>query len=242
MKRLLWLLAGTFVFAAALLVVLPASWLVSQVPASLPLQLGDVRGSVWRGSISRVHWQGRELGSLVWQVHPLGLLRGRVEADVLLTGEIIVEARIERGWSVWRATGVKAVLPAAWLDPVIASPGLHPQGELQAQIDEAELREGRLTAMTGVLHWQDASVAGAAVAALGDLRAEFALAQDGRVHGRIHDDDGPLALSGDFVADLSGYQAQVRLLARDARLAPALRWLGQAQPDGSRLLLLQGTR
>lgn len=242
MKRVLWLLAGVFALTMALLVLLPASLLVAQLPASLSLQLDDVRGSIWQGSVSRVTWQAHDLGSLVWQVQPLGLLRGRIAADVVLSGEINAQTHLERSWGAWRLTDLSAELPAAWLDSVLASPGLHPQGVVLLIIDVAEVRGEQWTAMNGNAQWREASVAGAAVAALGDLRAEFALADDGRVHGSVHDDDGPLALSGQFVADLHGYHAELRLSARDARIAPALHWLGQAQPDGSRLLLMQGVR
>lgn len=244
MKRLLWLLAGVFVLAVAVLALLPASLAVSAlsvVPAANALRLDDVRGSLWRGSVSRLFWAEHELGALAWQVHPLALLRGRVDAELVLTGAVNARTRLQRNWSSLRLHDLQAELPAAWLDPVLASPGLRPQGDLQLQIAQLEVRDQALSALSGELLWRHASLSGAAVAALGDLRATFEQAEDGRVHGQVHDDDGPLSIQGGFVLDSQHYRAELRLRARDARIEPAMRWLGQAQPDGSRLLLLQGT-
>lgn len=240
MRRLLLALLGLVVFSGAVLAFLPASLLPRLLPADAPLQLQDVRGSIWNGSAGRVLVRDRLLGGLAWQVLPLSLLRGGIEAEVHLVGELSVRGRVERRWSSWHLHAIEAELPVQWLEPVLASRALRPQGELHLRVDEAQLDGGRLQSLRGELLWLQAAVSGAAVAALGDLQARFAGREDGRIEGQASDRDGPLSLRGGFVLDASGYRAELHLAARDPRIEPALRWLGQPQEDGSRLLILYG--
>ena len=91
-------------------------------------------------------------------------------------------------------------------------------------------------------YWRNAAVAGAAQARLGELQAQFASAADGGIAGTLRDGGGPLEARGTFNIALGRYSAQLRLAARDgdARVADALQYVGQPQPDGSRLLLIEG--
>jgi general secretion pathway protein N len=58
----------------------------------------------------------------------------------------------------------------------------------------------------------------------------------------VHDLGGPLQADGTFTASLGRYDAQVRLAARgdDPRVVEALQYVGQAQADGSRELIIEG--
>lgn len=240
MKRLVLALLALLVFSGAVLAFLPASLALRLLPADSPLQLHGVRGSIWSGSVAQVRVQDRLLGGLAWQVLPLGLLRGGLEADVQLVGEVSARGRVERRWSSLHVRDAEAELPAAWIEPVLASPALRPQGELRLRIHEAELRGGQLQSLRGELLWQNAAVSGAVVAALGDLQMDFASDATGRIQGHTRDLGGPLQLDGGFHVERDTYRAELRLVARDARIEPALRWLGQPQDDGSRLLILYG--
>lgn len=240
MKRLLLGLLALLVFSGAVLAFLPASMALRALPADSALQLHDARGSIWSGSVAQVRVHDRLIGGLAWHVLPLSLLHGGIEADVQLVGEVTARGRIERRWSSLQLRDVEAELPAAWIEPVLATPALRPQGELRLRIHNAVLRGNQLQSLRGELLWQHAAVSGAVVAALGDLQVDFESDEAGRITGRARDLGGPLQVDGGFHVDRDAYRAELRLVARDSRIEPALRWLGQPQDDGSRLLILYG--
>lgn len=240
MKRVALAAAAGLFFLGCLLVNLPASlawrWLA---PADAGWVAEDLRGTLWHGSAAHVAWNGNTLGRLNWQARSAGLWSGRVELQLRLRGPVDATARWLRapGREEWRDVDVR--LPASWLGGLIASPPLQPQGRVQVTVPRSRLAGGRLQALSGRLTWREAALAGPARAALGGVRADFALSADGRVHGTIRDEGGALAANGRFVADRFRYRAEMLLAARDPRIVPALSWLGQARGEG-RWLVLEG--
>jgi len=115
-------------------------------------------------------------------------------------------------------------------------------GDLDVTITQARLRGAWLDAANGSVHWRNAAVAGAAQAQLGDLEATFASAADGSIAGNVRDLGGPLQLSGTFKVCAGSYDAEAKLVARDAnaQVTEALRYIGEPQADGSSLLKIHG--
>jgi hypothetical protein len=60
--------------------VLPASLATRFLPPNV--QAEDFSGSLWHGSASRITANGRPAGALEWSLHPLGLARAHVVADL----------------------------------------------------------------------------------------------------------------------------------------------------------------
>lgn len=238
MKRLALALAALVVVACALVAWMPAALLLPWLlPATITLH--DVRGTVWRGQAGDVQWQAQSLGTLDWNAAPAALLRGEFDVRLRLAGPLRASGRLRQRLGGSRFEQVLLALPAAWLDGILATPVLQPQGRVDVTLATAGFSGGQWHALDGHALWRDAALTGAAAAALGDLRADFRLVAPGRVEGQLRDLGGPLALDGSFALDAGGYRAQARLVARDPALQPALAWLGQPSGAG-RLLELQG--
>lgn len=239
MKRLAWIAAAIILFVGTVLMELPASLLVALLlPDDAPVVLDDVRGTLWRGRAMQVRWRDRTLGSLAWTTRPGALLLGTLEVQLRLSGDANAQARVLRGFRRTRIQALEATFPADWLQErsPVAMPVL---GQLRLTVPSAVIEHDRVTALVGQVTWQDATLRGPTSAPLGTLRARFALADDQCVHGSIRDGGGPLSASGGFVTDFVSYQADLRLAARDPRIAPAIRWLGHADVGGGRALHFQ---
>ena len=77
MKRAIWIsLLAILGFATILLIRLPASWLKGFLPPNIAC--GDIAGTAWEGSCSRVTFNGAPLGNLNWELHPAALFRGKL--------------------------------------------------------------------------------------------------------------------------------------------------------------------
>jgi general secretion pathway protein N len=209
-----------------------------------PLVLRDLSGTVWQGRAANVELFRQNLGALEWRLQPAALLHGETVAQLSLSGaDVAATGLVDRG-----ADGqvsfrdVVVHMPARLAAPVLAIPALDLLGTIEIDVARARLSGLWLADASGVAYWRDAAVAGAAQARLSDLQLTFASAAGGAISGIVHDLGGPLQADGTFTASLGRYDAQVRLAARgdDPHVAEALQYVGQAQADGSRQLLIEG--
>jgi hypothetical protein len=239
-KQLPWITAAVVLFVGTVLVELPASLLLALAwPDDVPVVLDDVRGSLWRGRVMQVRWRDHALGSLAWTTRPGALLLGTLDTELRLSGEANAQAHVLRGFRRTRIQDLDAKFPADWLQGPLTGAAMRAQGQIRLAVPSAMIERDRVTALIGEMAWQDATLRGSTSATLGTLRARFALADDQCVHGTIRDGGGPLSANGGFVTDFVSYQADLRLAARDPRIAPAIRWLGQADASGGRALHFQ---
>ncbi|HET7778387.1 MAG TPA: type II secretion system protein N [Rudaea sp.] len=209
-----------------------------------PLALHDLSGTVWQGRAAAAELLGQNLGALEWRLRPAPLLHGEAIAQLTLTGvDITASGLVDRDadGQVW-FRDVVARMPARIVAPVLAIPALDLLGTIEIDVARARLSGLWLADASGAAYWRDAAVAGAAQARLSDLQLTFASIAGGAISGVVHDLGGPLQADGTFTASLGRYDAQVRLAARgdDPRVAEALQYVGQAQADGSRELLIEG--
>lgn len=83
MKRAI--LSGVFlssVFVASAMIHLPAQFIVQHAPLPSQLRIAGVEGTVWQGSAQQVQWQGINYGTLSWQLNPVKMFSGGLEAQV----------------------------------------------------------------------------------------------------------------------------------------------------------------
>lgn len=209
-----------------------------------PVALHGLSGTIWQGHADAVGLFRQNLGALEWRLQPAALLRGEAIAQLSLAGDGLTAAgtvtRAGDGQISFHDAVVR--MPARTAAPVLATPALDLLGTIEVDVSKARLRGAWLEDASGVAYWRDAAVAGAAQARLSDLQVTFASAADGTISGTIRDLGGPLQAQGTFAASLGRYDARVQLAARDndARVTEALQYVGQPQPDGSRLLEIEG--
>lgn len=244
LKILLILLLLALLLAAGMLALMPAKFALGMAGERLgPLTLGDVSGTVWRGRAGSLVAHGRQLGALDWNVHPLALLRGRLDTDLSLKGaEFEGKTFASLAGTTLRLRDTAFSMDAQRLQPAVDIPALQLRGKVEVMLVEAELISGFPRQLKGEAYWRDAAVSGAAEALLGTLSARFQSAADGAIIGSVQDDGGPLSVEGQFRAALTGYQADLVLTARDGnpQVIRALGYVGEQQPDGSSVLQIRG--
>lgn len=241
-----WLvIAGGLAFLLFLVAGLPARvalrWLV---PASV--QVSDLSGTLWRGSMATAVAGPVRLGPLSWELSPLPLLAGRIHAGIhgqIGTGQ--ARGTIDlRGGGRFACSGCSYEGPAAGLRSLVPSlRGL--SGQLRLDITRIEVRDRWPTHAIATLDWNGVQLRTAAAPALAglptiNLKASIAadpVPADGRIEALLQDGGGPLQLAGQVAFSPPGnYQVNARIKARPdvpAQLASALATLGPPGPDGS---------
>jgi len=245
MKRKGLIALGLAILALVVLVALfPASWawrLVGEKPA--PLQIGQIRGSVWHGRAEGVSYAGIELGTLRWRLSPAQLW-GRTDLHLLLKGDLAHgKADITRRGDTLTGRDVHLEVTVDTLPVTLGTPPMHPRGTLVIDIARVELHDGWPRALMGHIVWQDAALADRFdTVPLGDLRADLSERDGSVLEAKLSDDGGPLALSGTVEASTLGWRVNAVLRARkDTPLMHrVIAQLGQPSSDGSLHLDMHG--
>lgn len=207
---------------------MPASLVrdLTGVGAELPLR--QIRGTPWRGG-ANYHQPEHAPVTVTWSWQPTATWNWTAEArDVDLRGAFSPGARTQTFGFVSGDVAIERFDIADWL------PGIRAGGNVDVALSDVVVSEGRVTAVSGDLVWRDATLAGAANADLGDVRARFT------------DDAGTLTadlesmqpadvmIDGHVRLTDETYTIDVWLMPATGRddLARALKPFGEVQPDG----------
>lgn len=244
MKRGLWITAaGLGLFAAILVVRLPASWVIPSGPKA-PFSCASVEGSLWSGACNGLSAQHVPLGDLSWELKPSRLFSARLAAHVALSqGAAHAMGDVELGLGEQlTARNLTADLPLnrAWL------PGLPPtlHGTAHVDLALAQVTHGIPTKLQGTIEAHHLEDHAGNVTPLGSYAVSFA-AGEGDPVGQIRDLDGPLSVTGTLkLTRQGGYEVEGVVAAR-AGASPALidnlRYLGTPDAAGRRPFSLSGT-
>jgi hypothetical protein len=245
-KLIIALLAGAG-FIGVLVSRLPARWLLSLASSTISCSVVD--GSVWAGTCAGMAVQGRPIGDVLWTLHPLALLAGKLGAHVVLTsGPILAQADVEaRGSSNVTARNVVADLP---LDPA-AIPLVPPTLRGTAHLDLARvtLAGGTITQLHGRIELHDIEEHTRGTTRLGSYSITFPEGQ-GIPPAQLHDlGGGPLSVVGTVQLTLQPgfrgrYTVQGLVAARPgapAELKQNLMMLGSPDAQGMRPFAQEGT-
>jgi general secretion pathway protein N len=222
-----------------LLIQLPAASLIDRLESRLPgLSVQQIDGTVFAGEARQLQLGRRTLEALRWRWRPLGLVTGKLEFYLTLSGpDVEVEAVFSIGWQrQLRLYDVSGHLP---LPKAISLAGRAPpplNGELQLAIDELLLnRHGKPQAAWGTVQLRDAHTAFGRTLELGDVALHLST-QDQVIRGDFKDAGGPLELIGFLTLDHSDtfhLNSQIGLREQGpSDLRQALNLLGRPDNDG----------
>lgn len=186
MKARTLIVAGTASFLLTSVAYLPASLLAKLLPASLPVQMQDVGGTLWQGHAIQVTWQNQTLKQLQWHWHAWPLLQGKVamELTALPAAGGVVEANCTWGLLNHRLQCDPLAfkdIPASVLNPYAQRLLVPPlSGAFQGNALAVAWQAGQqgLPAVQGEIIWQGAGVQ-MLPQRYGDYRVNMATAADG---------------------------------------------------------------
>ncbi len=239
------LLALAFI-ALALLWTAPADVAYQVLRARLGgWQAEGLSGSLWQGRAEQVALHGVPLGTLQWNVSRSAFFAGSTRGSATLRGQgngIALDLDFEKSGRSAVLRNVDLKLPAQWLAPAIALPGMTPLGDVAAKIGEMQLTDGYLTRAVGGFEWRGVGVSGAAEGAIGDIEGIFGTAPDGAVILDVHDRGALLGVAGRARFQGPSFDLEVKLTPRQSNLQlfEVLRLVGQRTADGGTLLRVNG--
>ena len=154
MKTRTLIIAGVSSFLLASLAQLPASLVLSKLPADIPVQLQGINGTLWAGGAASLSSQGVQIQNLQWELHGAPLLKGQLAADLRGTvgqgGQFDGICSINLGGTL-RCTPLNiSNLPATALAPYLQNLMIPPlSGNFQANLSSLEWDQQTFPQLSG---------------------------------------------------------------------------------------------
>jgi len=200
--RPLWPRVALIALVAVLAVVitaLPASLANKFLPAGV--QAEDFSGTLWHGSAGRITIGGRDAGALEWRLHPLGLFKLRLDADLhWVKGGFVVDGVAAVGRSDLQASDLHGGGSIADLSSLGVAPGWRGLAQVGIRRISADV-SGPVPSLRSAVGEIDVSdVSSPQVAAGSDLGSyaltfdDATLSADGEARATLVDRGGPLSL------------------------------------------------
>ncbi len=235
--RVIWItLLAVVAFAIILIARMPASWVVPAPPAKVSCSATE--GTIWSGSCMGLTVQGRALGDLAWELHPVRLVAGKIAAHIALTRPgASAEGEIESGFSgkVLTARNLKADLPLE--SALIPQLPANLRGSAHAELARARLENGVVTDLQGHIEARDLQQVGSQPLQLGSYSLSFP-GGSAEPAGELHDLGGPLSVQGTLrLTREPGFDLQGWVAARSsapADLQKEIQYLGSPDAQGRR--------
>jgi Type II secretion system (T2SS), protein N len=200
--RALWprvALIGVLALVVVVIIVLPASLANKFLPPAVRAE--DFSGTLWHGSAGRISVAGRDAGALEWHLHPLALLKLRLDADLhWVKGSFVVDGSADVSRKDFQASDLRGGGPIADLSTLGVAPGWRGVAEIRIRNIAADLAGAgpSLRSAVGEIDLSDISspqVAGGAD--VGSYALTFdntSLSSSGEARAALLDKGGPLSL------------------------------------------------
>jgi general secretion pathway protein N len=248
-KRTIWLIVvGVLVFAGIVVARLPASWVLPGPKSGLTCAEAD--GTIWNGLCTGLTVQQQPVGDLSWEVHPMRLLFGKINADVVVTRPTgSVRGNVESGFDEKiTAHDVVVDLPLdAELTAALPPSFRGLRGTVHAQIAHLRVEGQAVRVIEGLIEAHDLTDGqGATAQSWGSYSVTFPPPTAGDPLGQLKDlGSGPLAVQGTLkLTPEPGFDLEGLVAARPSapsELAKEIQYLGSPDAQGRRPFSLAAT-
>jgi hypothetical protein len=246
-KYLLIGLGGYLIF---LLTEMPAQHIIGWTLAdsgNLPFSYASMKGSLWRGKMEALNYQGIPLNKLKWRFTPSGLFLGRISFDLELRRmDHQVDLNIARTLGGgFKLKNIEGQLPASMIAKAADLNQINIDGVVDLDLDHIVIETDRITSAEGEIQWLNPVVRHPFSLKEGNLKAQVTTDDNGNISLKINDlgggssVDGELSLSNEGSYNLNG---TIKPGAKsDPALSNALKAVAKNQPDGSYRINFSGS-
>ncbi|WP_028079509.1 type II secretion system protein N [Solimonas soli] len=239
-RRTPYVLVGTLVFLASVVLLAPAATLYGWLKPRLGdarFELSGVSGTLRDGSVAAVLVGGRPLvDKLHWRLSLGELLLARIGADFDSRGTFLLDGHVSKGFNTLRAHDLTLSAPAKPLLAAIGQPFAPLDGQARLELAQLKLLGGWPSDAAGTLRIEGlAWTLAKEPIVLGDYEATFS--RDGNdIVALVHTLGGALEVNGDARAK-ADHSYELHLQLRPKADAPPLlpnllRSLGAPDPQG----------
>ncbi|MBW9265949.1 MAG: type II secretion system protein N [Candidatus Thiodiazotropha sp. (ex. Lucinisca nassula)] len=243
------LLIGLGGYLIFLLAGIPAQHIIGWALAEngkLPFSYATVKGSLWRGKMEAINYQGMPLDKIKWRFAPSGLLLGRISFELELRHmNNKVDANVARTLGGFQLKDVEGQLPASMITDMADLNQISVEGDVELNLSHVAIETERVTSAEGEIKWLNPALLRPFSLKEGNLKADVTTDDNGNIKIKINDlgggtsVDGELSLSNEGNYNLNG--AIKPGAGSDPGLSSALKAVAKSQPDGSYRISFSGS-
>jgi hypothetical protein len=245
-----YLLIGLGGYLMFMLVEMPAHHTVGLALAGndkLPFSFASMKGSLWRGKLEAVNYQGIPLDKLKWQFTPSSLLLGKIGFDIELRHmNHRLDANLARtlGGDL-RIQDVVGTLPASMIAKAAGLGQIAVDGEVDLNMDHLTIEAERIASAEGQIKWLNPALLSPFAVKEGNLKAEVTTDDSGTIKVKINDLGGATSVDGELnLTNQGNYDLKGAIkpgAGSDPGLSSALKAMAKGQPDGSFRISFNGS-
>ncbi len=226
---------------------LPAAQLYSLTKSYRPaaLQLKQLKGSIWQGSVQKIAFNRYQIGPLYWQFKPLSLLLG--EAEIMLTStdkklQLSGSAGIKLNGDIF-LSNIKGEGRSDMLITLMPNLPITPIGRITFDLQEVTFSQQRLSTITGRIDWLQAGIKQPIDIQIGRLNLQL-ITEGEVIHGTVTDQGATIGVDAQLTLQVNGkYQIKGKIEPKPdtpTDLNDALKMLGRSDPTGAIPINLSG--
>lgn len=211
-----------------IVVVLYLFFLVINLPANIVLSLfalpdnvkfTSVTGTVWSGKVNKLNYAGIDLGSVKWELHPLHLIFGELNADIsFVNRKQYIQSEISlspSGKIELKETRFSIDLSA--LQPLTYGMPFSYAGEASGYFPVSHFHKNKYVGINGKLSLNNIQMISPQQQSFGDFLIDFHAEKEGATSGDIKDNSDVLELSGRILLNKKGkLNLSAKLAANEA--------------------------
>lgn len=241
MKTRHYIISGISAYLFFLIITVPAAPVLALLQSYLPsVSIQGVSGGLWNGNAAAITINRQHtLNNTDWQLNGWRLFSGELSAQINtqyqqqpISGLVGV-----RPSGTITARDVSASMDAATLAQLAQLPIAELSGKVALQIAQLEWQQHKIPRLTGVVHWNRATVTVAETAELGDLVIDITENTTQPLHASIRNRGGQIKLEGEAnVGEDGAYSLQLNMLPNQnasSNIRSSLGLIGKAQQNGS---------
>ncbi|MDH5446373.1 MAG: type II secretion system protein N [Gammaproteobacteria bacterium] len=240
---------GVVAYVYFMLVNFPAAaayqYFVASMDRGKKVNLQGLSGTLWQGQAAQARIASLNFGKLNWDLQLLSLFTGKLGLDLLTAGNNSrIEGSAKAGFDqTLYVDGLQGKIPAAMLMPLFYGFPIAIDGQINADIKQAEIKQGKKLSVEGKLVWHGAKLTAPQAVELGDLFVALRPDANG-TKLLLSDQGGPLTLDGTVMVKHNGqYKINIYLGTKDKSqpaLSNGLKMMGRTNPQGKVLVSRTG--
>jgi len=215
MKIIVKLLLGLVIFVGAIIYYAPASIIENFLPSNI--SAAGLSGTLLNGNVQNIVINKIGFQNTKWSTNPLGLLTGKVQANVSIDSNNIAGTfETTYAGSYVHTKDIDLNGKLSLLSPYFERYGLTINGQFDAKFDKIHIKNGVPHNADGILKTSNTSILGFIPLNLGDVRSKFSPQEDGfQIY--LNNQNGELDINGIIIITRSGTYNADLTISRNAQ-------------------------
>lgn len=220
-----------------LVINLPANIVLSLFTLPGNMKLTSVSGTVWSGKVKNLKYAGIDLGSVDWELHPLHLILGELNADIsFVNRKQYIQSAISLSSSGRiELEETRFLIDLSALQPLTYGMPFSYTGEASGYFPAAHFYKNNYVGINGKLSLNNIQMISPQQQSFGDFLIDFRAEKEGATSGKIKDNSEVLELSGRILLNKKGkLNLSAKLAANQAgsSLEQVISFLGPKDTSG----------